>query len=128
MGQSYWYSTTLWYTSSNFHIFFSPCEECEKPMWAWAILNEAQLDLFEHAPCYMTFWWAWTWRCTLAWCWACWGHINLHGCSGWWNIFWWGGCWHQRLHDEDFNGELVPRVWEVEGDEVAVCDWRICVL
>jgi len=52
MDESYCYSIALRYTSSNLHIFFGQCEECEKPMWVWAILNEAQLDLFEHAPCY----------------------------------------------------------------------------
>jgi len=32
-------------------------------MWVWAILNETQLDLFEHAPCYWTSWWALKLRC-----------------------------------------------------------------
>jgi len=27
-------------------------------MWVWAILDEAQLDLFEHAPYYWASWWA----------------------------------------------------------------------
>ena len=69
MGQSYCYSITLPYTSSNLHIFFGPCEECEKPIWVWAILDEAQLDIFKHAPCYWASWWAWAWW-ALAWC-AC---------------------------------------------------------
>ena len=52
MVQYYCYSIALWDISSNIHIFFGLCKECEKPMWIWAILDEAQLNLFEHAPFY----------------------------------------------------------------------------
>jgi len=47
------------------------------PMWrVWEAhvslvhLDEAQLDIFEHAPYYWASWWAWAWRCMLAMDWA----------------------------------------------------------
>jgi len=104
MGQSYCYSIALWYTSSNLHIFFGQCEECEKPMWVWAILNEAQLDLFEHASCYWASWWAWAWDACGPWIGPC-AWFGPRCCPSY-KPYWDHITWPLSDHEEDWAGGL----------------------